>query len=104
MQATGGSKLGTGNLGQGTGGSKLDRELGVGNWDRELGQRTGGSKLETGNLGQGTGDRLGNWNWGQGTGGRELGTTLRRRERVLLLAQVEPWAGGGRVLDARVGL
>ena len=29
---------------------------------------------------------------------------MRRRERVLLLAQVEPWAGGGRMLDERVGL
>ena len=41
-------KLGTGNWGQGTGGS----ELGTGNWDRELG--TG--------------------NWGQGPGGREVET------------------------------
>ena len=31
-----------------------------------------------------------------------LCTTLRCRE--LLLAQVEPWAGGGRMLDERVGL
>ena len=53
---TGGSKLGTGNLGQGTGGSNLDRELEAGNWDRNLGRELG-SKLETGNLGQGTGNR-----------------------------------------------
>ena len=54
--------------------------------------------------GQGTWELgTGKWNWGQGTGGRELGTTLHRRERVLLLAQVEPWAGGGGMLDARVG-
>ena len=35
--------------------------------------------------------------------GGELNTSLRRRERVVL-AQVEPWAGGGRMLDERVGL
>ena len=41
---------------------------------------------------------FGTENWGQGTG-----PTLRRQERVLL-AQVEPWAGGGRMPDARVGV
>ena len=93
----------------------MGRELGAANWrqgtwDRELGGRElaaanlgqGTWDMGTGNLGQGTGDR--ELELGQGTGGRELGTTLRRRERVLLLAQVEPWAGGGRMLDARVGL
>ena len=58
---------------------KQGRELGAGNWDRELAG-----------------------NWRQQTGDREV--TLHRRERVLLLAQVEPWAGGGRMLDERVGL
>ena len=58
-------KLGTGNLGQGSGG----RELGAGNWDREL----AGRELGAANWGQGTWDReLGTGNWGQGTGGREL--------------------------------
>ena len=86
---TGGSKLETGNLGQGSGEKELGgRELG-GNWRAG----TGGSKLGTGNLGQGTGDRelgagtggtggskLGTGNlgqgrtWGQQTGDRELGT------------------------------
>ena len=33
----GGSKMGTGNLGQGTG----DREVGAGNWDREVGRELG---------------------------------------------------------------
>ena len=101
-----GRELGAGNWGQQTG----DRELGTGKWEqgtggRELGQGTG-RDLEAANWGQGTWDRelgTGKWNWGQGTGGRELGTTLHRRERVLLLAQVEPWAGGGGMLDARVG-
>ena len=49
--------------GEGTG----DRELGAGNWGRELGN------WRAGNWGQQTGDReLGTGNWGQGTGGREL--------------------------------
>ena len=61
----GGSELGQGTGGQGTGGSKVDRELKAGNW-----QGTGGSKLGTGNLEQGTGDsELGT---GNGTGDREL--------------------------------
>ena len=83
------------------------KELGTGNW----GQGSGGRELEQGSGGwrQQTGDReLGTGNWGQQTGDRELGAgnwrTTRRRERVLLLAQVEPWAGGGRMLDERVGL
>ena len=53
VSGAGGSKLGTGNLGQGTG-------------DRE-GQGTGGSDLEIGNWGQGTGTGK----WGQGIGGRQ---------------------------------
>ena len=86
------ARTGTGNWGQGTGGSKLgtgnwDRELGTGNWgqgtwDRELGaanwgQGAGDSELGAANWGQGTGsgDReLGAANWEQGTGDRELGT------------------------------
>ena len=104
-QGTWDRELGTGNWGAGNWGAA---NWGQGTWDRE---GTG-----TGNLGrQGTDRELaGNWaNWGQGTWDRELGTgnwnwelgtTLRRRERVLLLAQVEPWAGGGRMLDERVGL
>ena len=115
-QGTGGSKLETGNLGQESG----DRELGAGNWGagnwgQQTGQGTGAGSWDrelAGTWGQQTGDReLGTGNWGQGTGtgDRELGagnwaTLLRRRERVLLLAQVEPWAGGGGMLDARVGL
>ena len=68
-----------GNWGQGTGTGNWDRELGAPNWGQDLGQGTGDKDLGAGN-------------W-----------TLRPRERVLLLAQVEPWAGGGRMLDERVG-
>ena len=63
------------------------REL-VGNWV----QQTGDRELGTGNWGQGTGDR----ELELGTGGRELGTTLRRRERVLLLRR---WNHGPEVAE-----
>ena len=88
-------KVGTGNLGQGTGDrtGTGDRELETGNWRQGTGagnwgagnwaQQTGDRELGTGKwrqgtggreLGQGTGRDLGAANWGQGTWDRELGT------------------------------
>ena len=78
-QGTADRELGTGDLGQGTGGRELE-ELGTGNWgqqtgDRELGQGTGDRELGTRDLGQGTGgSKLGTGSWGQRTGGSKLGT------------------------------
>ena len=106
------------------------RDLGIGNWG-QLGQGTGTGNWEQGTGGIKLGTGLGTGNWGQGPGGNwgrgklrqgiandpglcrlsknrkkqfHGGATLRRRERVLLVAQVELWAGGGRMLDERVRL
>ena len=67
------------------------RELGAANW----GQGTWDRELGTGNWGQGTGTG----NWGQGTG-----HYFASSRACFAAAQVEPWAGGGRMLDERVGL
>ena len=87
-QGTGkGSKLGTGNLGQG-------REL-TGNW----GQQTGDRELGAGNwgLGQGTG------NLGQGTGGRKLGQGTRGREANWGQGTWDREGTGGRELELETG-